>query len=83
MVLDASATRCVASATSEVASELQPDERAYQELGELSYSLSGMQKDMCNRKKNNLEVVVKSVSCVGSYMEMTSLSNVIQYSWRR
>ena len=31
MVLDASATRCVAGAASDVAGGLQPDEQAYQE----------------------------------------------------
>ena len=43
-VLDASAMRCMASAISEMAAELQHDEQACHEsmLGELSYSLSGM-----------------------------------------
>ena len=31
----------------------------------------------CWRLRTNLEVVVESVSCVGSYMEMTSLSQVL------
>ena len=49
MFWDASAMRCVASATSEVASELPPDEQAVCQdlLGELSSSLSGMREAVC------------------------------------
>ena len=38
-------------ATSEVASELQLDEQACPELGELSYPLSEIRKEVCNWEK--------------------------------
>ena len=58
MVLDPSAMRCMASAMSEMAAELQPDEQAYLELGELSYSLSGMRKEVCNWEKKLQKVLI-------------------------
>ena len=50
MVLDASATRCVAGAASEGASERQPDEEAVCQdlLGELSYSLHENRQEVRN-----------------------------------
>ena len=49
-VLDASAMRCMASAMSVVVAELQRDEQACHESmrGELSYSLSGVRKELHN-----------------------------------
>ena len=50
MVLDASATRCVAGATSEGASERHTDEEAVCQdlLGELSYSLHEIRQEVRN-----------------------------------
>ena len=61
MALDASATCWVADATTEVASELEPDDQAYQELGELSCSLSGMRQSVCNWEKKLQKVLVDNI----------------------
>ena len=80
---------CMASAMSEITVDMQHDEQACQGsmLGELSYSLSGVRKELhhceekwrqvfINRKRESSAFVVEFVSCVDSYT-IVSLSTVI------
>ena len=52
----------MADATSEVARELQLDDQAYQELGEMSYPLSETRKELRKCEKRWRQVVMKHTS---------------------